>query len=127
MGPPVGGLLGTGECTDRKTNMKVVHRLNSSRSKCLVFCSSGIDSKKRRATWIAASQPPAVPTPSWHGRNSGATNVTAELLAHFETRRRRVDPTAIGLIGLRKKDGGISRPPKKAGATSVGHCPVKTR
>ena len=45
-----------------------------------------------------ASHPAGMPTPSWRGaRNSRALRRT-DLAAHFEVRRRRTSPTAIGLL-----------------------------
>ena len=54
-------------------------------------CPIGIDCKKRRAEWMAASQPPEDPTPNWRLWKYGARRATPTALAQLRTWR----PTGV--------------------------------
>src|ERR1043165_5278636 len=53
--------------------------------------------KNRLAAWVAASQPPGTPTPSWFGARYGVTRGMANALAHLDESLRQTYPMAIGL------------------------------
>jgi len=73
--------------------------------------------KKRSAAWTAASQPPGVPTASWIGLKKVDRRAIACVLAHFDTKRRSVNPTAMGRIPPDFLINAINCPPKKMGTT----------
>jgi len=85
-----------------------------------------IVSKNWCAAWITASQPPGVPTPSWIGLKKVDRQAVACVLAHLDTKRWSVNPTAMGLIPPDFLFKAINRPPKKMEATSTGHHSAST-
>src|ERR1700759_358449 len=88
-----------------------------------MMCPSSIASKYLRVAWIAASQPPGVPTPSCRGKKYVAKRETPKLLAILETSLRRVKPIAMGRMPPDFLFRDISRPPKKDFETSPGQRP----
>ena len=79
------------------------------------------------AAWIAASTPPLIPKPNWVGARRA--NILDFIMADagFATSRRRVEPTAIGLIPPPFFSRAINEAPKKARRMDGGVRPSRTK
>ena len=77
--------------------------------------------------WTAASAPCGMPWPNWLGpRNSAIASMTL-FPAHLATRRRRVQPTAIGRTPPSFFSRAIKEAPKNKGRTLGGALPARIR
>jgi len=83
--------------------------------------------KNQPAEWIADSQPPGIPTPTWWGWKYDFRRLDPKSLVHLDAKRLSEKPIAIGRTSPDFLLSAKRRPSKNTGATPVGQRPARTK